>query len=353
MDFSSFLQRDEMPDHSGCSKNPQPSVDWETRSLDGLHIVCFWVDYLCIYVQYADISHRWAILKNEILKLSGKFKILQISSIPVSLSQDHVADVILKWLIRFGIFFWFSRLVTSSEPLRLMDRNTSHTTWWCLEPGFTHFFWVEFQRWNPVNRPNWLLYAFHRNAVKWLFCKETSPLWIPDSFMLEIHQMDNLATIPIISIHVLLAWHSRPCLACHGSWRDASEGLQSAAWWLDSPIYRPMAKPKQGFIGWNKSLGARPIAVFLLNFGILGFVGFEWARMWSCRTWLLTKRWDVKMLRISSLMYSLTWHHHNTSHILTHIKPWIPTGSDSFAKLAKLNLGWWSCGGFKRDLMHW
>ena len=85
----------------------QPSVDWETRSLDGLHIVCFWVDYLCIYVQYTDISYRWTILNNEILKLSSKFKILQISSIPVSLSQNHVADVILKWLIRFVFFFGF------------------------------------------------------------------------------------------------------------------------------------------------------------------------------------------------------------------------------------------------------
>ena len=161
-----------------------------------------------------------------------------------------------------------------------------------------------------------------------------------------------LAPTPIMSIHVLLAWYSRPCLACHGSWRDASEGLQSAAWWLDSPIYRPMAKPKQGFIGWNKSLGAR--CRFSAEFWHFGL-----RRLWMSPDAILPhltsdrRRWDVKMLRISSLMYSFAWHHHNTSRILTHIRPWIPTGSDSFAKLAKLNLAWWSCGGFKRDLMHW
>ena len=286
-------------------KTPSPSVDWETRSLDGLHIVCFWVDYLCIYVQYADISHRWAILKNEILKLSGKFKILQISSIPVSLSQDHVADVILKWLIRFGIFFWFSRLVTSLFWTSQADgqKHISHNLMMSWARFYT-FFLGGISAMKPCKSSKLATVCLPQKCCEMIvLCKETSPLWIPDSFMLEIHQMDNLATIPIISIHVLLAWHSRPCLACHGSWRDASEGLQSAAWWLDSPIYRPMAKPKQGFIGWNKSLGARPIAVFLLNFGILGFVGFEWARMWSCRTWLLTK----------------TLRCENASHFITHV----------------------------------
>ena len=80
--------------------------------------------YLCAVYRHII---QMKFLNNEILKLSSKFKLLQISSIPVSLSQDHVPDVILKWLIRF-VFFWFSRLVTSSEPLRLIDRNTSQTT---------------------------------------------------------------------------------------------------------------------------------------------------------------------------------------------------------------------------------
>ena len=283
-----------MPDHSGCSKNPQPSVDWETRSLDGLHIVCFWVDYLCIYVSMYSIQ------------------------------TYHTDEISEKWDFE---------IMTSSEPLRLMDRNTSQTTWW----------------WNPVDRPDWLLYAFHRNAVKWLFCKETSPLWNTDSFMLEIHEMDNLATIPIISIHVLLAWHSRPWLACHGSWRDASEGLQSAAWWLDSQYIGQWPNPSRALSDGISPL--RPVAVFFVEFWHFGL-----RRLWMSPDAILPhltsdqRRWDVKMLRISSLMYSFTWHHHNTWRILTHIRWWIPTGSDSFAKL---NLAWWSCSGFKRDLMHW
>ena len=278
----------------------QPSVDWETRSLDGLHIVCFWVDYLCIYVQYTDISYRWTILNNEILKLSSKFKILQISSIPVSLSQNHVADVILKWLIRFVFFLVFQVGDIFWTSQADGQKHISHNLMMSWARFYT-FFLVEFQRWNPIDRPNWLLYAFHRNAVKWLFWKETSPLWNTDSFMLEIHQMDNLATIPIISIHVLLAWYSRPCLACHGSWRDASEGLQSAAWWLDSPIYRPMAKPKQGFIGWNKSLGARcRFSVEFWHFGL--------RRLWMSPDAILPHLTSDQTLRCE-----------NASHFITHV----------------------------------
>ena len=300
MDFSSFLQRDEMPDHSGCSKKPSPPLTEKLdRLMDCTSCVFGWTIYVSMYsIQTYHTDERFWIMRFWNYQVSSRYFKYQASLYP----SHRITWPMWSsngWFVSF--FFWFSRLVTSSEPLRLMDRNTSHTTWWCLEPGFTHFFLVEFQRWNPIDRPNWLLYAFHRNAVKWLFWKETSPLWNTDSFMLEIHQMDNLATIPIISIHVLLAWYSRPCLACHGSWRDASEGLQSAAWWLDSPIYRPMAKPKQGFIGWNKSLGARcRFSVEFWHFGL--------RRLWMSPDAILPHLTSDQTLRCE-----------NASHFITHV----------------------------------
>ena len=117
--------------------------------------------------------------------------------------------------------FGFSR-VKYSESLRLMGRTFKTT--WCLEPGCTHtLFWVEFQlQSNPVDsaltreRPNWLLYAFHRNGLKWLFCTATFPYGTKIFRLVKYLNITNpsdgyLVTIPIMSIHVPLAWHSRPC----------------------------------------------------------------------------------------------------------------------------------------------
>ena len=116
---------------------------------------------------------------------------------------------------------------------------------------------------------------------------------------------------------ILPPYPSYPFMSClhdtvdlvvrHGSWRDASEGLQSAAWWLDSPIYRPMAKPKQGFIGWNKSLGAR--CRFFVEFWHFGL-----RRLWMSPDAILPHLTSDQTLRCENAWHFIT-------HVLVYMTP--------------------------------
>ena len=102
MDFHRFCSETRCQIILDVPKTPSPPL---TEKLDRLMdcTLCVFGGlsmYLCTVYRHII---QMKFLNNEILKLSSKFKILQISSIPVYLSQDHVTDV----LIRFGIFFGF------------------------------------------------------------------------------------------------------------------------------------------------------------------------------------------------------------------------------------------------------
>ena len=106
MDFHRFCSETRCQIILDVPKTPSPPL---TEKLDRLMdcTLCVFGGlsmYLCTVYRHII---QMKFLNNEILKLSSKFKILQISSIPVYLSQDHVTDVILKWLICFVFFLVF------------------------------------------------------------------------------------------------------------------------------------------------------------------------------------------------------------------------------------------------------
>ena len=122
-----------------------------------------------------------------------------------------------------------------------------------------------------------------------LFCKETFPLWSKDCFFdwwrmgerPQTHQMDILL-LPYPSCHIHVP-HS--CMTADESlYATEAGGMFRKVWqtplfgdWICLANSEKMAKPKQDFIGWNKSLGDPWCTLpFLLNFWHFGL-----GRLWT------------------------------------------------------------------------